>query len=185
MFALIPTDPVYREIRVMQEYIAEQYRSSEALRRPVHITMIPPFEAPSDIEPGLIDFTQRFAACRDLFEIVIHGFGQFREKVLFVKPLISANLLELHHDLSVAFDTEFQQIHSRASHHEFHPHITIGYRDLSHERFLAAWKEFHTREFDRTFHAEHLSLMRHDGSWVECARGRFGHPNFRQEHFSA
>jgi 2'-5' RNA ligase len=174
MFAIVPPQPFYDEVRALQTEIAERYHSSEALRRPVHITLIPPFESERDEERSLIEFTTTFAATQPPFAIDIHSFGQFRERVIFVRPTECAPLMQMHDALNDAFRSRFPLLIPRRSHDNFHPHITIGYRDLTHAAFLHAWPEYEQRKFERQFPVGSIALLRHDGRWVEVTAGRLG-----------
>ncbi|MBS1902649.1 MAG: 2'-5' RNA ligase family protein [Bacteroidetes bacterium] len=172
MFAIVPPQPFYDEVRALQKEIAERYDTHEALRRPVHITLIPPFESEHEEEHQLIKFTTEFAATRSHFTIDIHGFGQFRERVIYVRPIESEPLMHMRDALKDAFRLHFPLLTPRQSHDEFHPHITIGYRDLTHAGFQHAWPEYEKRPFERQFSVESIVLLRHDGRWVEVTSAR-------------
>ena len=45
----------------------------------------------------------------------------------------------------------------------FHPHVTIGFRDLKKPMFYAAKKEFERREVSFEFQVKETSLLKHDG----------------------
>lgn len=173
LFALLPPEPIAAEIRGLQAIAAEKFASSEALSRPVHITLIPPFEATPATDLQLSDFVRAFASTRSAFEIILSGFGQFRGKVIYAHPVESNDLIQLQHALLMAFTAEFQDIVPRASHDRFRPHITVAYRDLAANRFVDAWEYFSGLGYEQRFNVEHLSLLRHEHRWVEVARGEF------------
>jgi 2'-5' RNA ligase len=46
--------------------------------------------------------------------------------------------------------------------HSFNPHMTIAYRDLTKENFMAAWPEFESRPFHASFLVDHICLLKHN-----------------------
>lgn len=59
--------------------------------------------------------------------------------------------------------------------YSFHPHMTVGYRDLTFENFQKAWKVYKEKEFKTKFLVNEISLLRHDGKWTPIAK-RALHP---------
>lgn len=174
MFTIVPPEPLAGELRELQHLMARDYHSHEALRRPVHLTLIPPFEATIVTEPTLIHFVRKFAPTQPSFTLQVQGFGQFRERVIFAAPTQSEPLARLHHTLAMEFSSRFQDVKLRSPHDKFHPHFTLAYRDLTHSMFFEAWAKFRVMPLDRTFMVDHICLMRHDDQWVEIARGQLG-----------
>jgi 2'-5' RNA ligase len=171
MFTIVPPASITPSIRAIQERIAEEYHSHEALRRPVHLTLIPPFETTIVTEIQLITFLRSFAAARPSFELQLDGFGQFREQVIYIKPIENPELSNLQHALVMSFGATFQDVRSRTSHDSFHPHFTLAYRDLTHPMFLKAWENVNRTTFNASFEVDRITLMRHDAEWVKIAQG--------------
>ena len=49
----------------------------------------------------------------------------------------------------------------------FHPHVTIGFRDLKKEEFFKAKEVFRKRQYEARFTCERMSLLKHDGEQWE------------------
>lgn len=48
----------------------------------------------------------------------------------------------------------------------FNPHLTVAYRDLTHENFEKAWKEYENKIFEERFEVEKVGLYKHfDQKW--------------------
>ncbi|HYM20390.1 MAG TPA: 2'-5' RNA ligase family protein [Candidatus Kapabacteria bacterium] len=176
-FAIVPPEPVYGNIREIQEYVEKEYRTHEAMKRPVHTTLIAPFEAPVPVERELIDFTNNFAVKEKPFEVCIDGFGEFHQTTIYVKPIESPEIMGMQKRLSKEFAKVYSRGKSRGPSYGFHPHITIAFRDLSRPMFDKAWHEFESKIFRRRFILNHICLMKYDHGWKTIQKGIFaGNP---------
>ncbi|RZJ47805.1 MAG: RNA 2',3'-cyclic phosphodiesterase, partial [Chryseobacterium sp.] len=57
--------------------------------------------------------------------------------------------------------------------YSFHPHVTVGYRDLTWENYLKAWEVYCEKEFKTKFIVDKIMLLRHDGKWIPIAEKKF------------
>ncbi len=173
MYAIVPPEPLYSELHEIKEYVAKKYHTTEALRRPVHITMIAPFSAQGSIEPKLKTFIDSFAATYERFDILIDGFGTFYSNVLFFQPVESPELMKLQKDLA----RKFTKVHLRKERRPssgFHPHITLAYKDISRPNFAKAREEYQEKIFRRRFTLDYLCLMKFDKGWTTIHKGFLG-----------
>jgi 2'-5' RNA ligase len=46
----------------------------------------------------------------------------------------------------------------------FHPHVTIAFRDLRRDMFPEAFQYFKEQDFQYTFHAQAVSILKHSQS---------------------
>ncbi len=172
-FAILPPKNISDEIRDVQLYVEKKYHTHEALRRPVHITLVPPFETSPQNEKRLIDFTHRFATTVKPFEIKIDSYGEFHRNVLHLRVERSNELVTLQR----AITKDLSRVITRGSgsRSAFTPHITVGYKDITRPMFDEAWREFGEQIFRRSFLLEKITLMRwHHGGWNTVTEGMFG-----------
>lgn len=97
------------------------------------------------------------------FEIILNGFGSFpnpKNPVLFVQPESNDSL----HELYLKVKEKFNFIK-----YSFHPHVTVGYRDLTYENFLKALEVYQHKEYKTKFLVDKIILLRHDENWVPIA----------------
>ncbi|MDP4219339.1 MAG: 2'-5' RNA ligase family protein [Bacteroidota bacterium] len=175
---IIPPEPVYSEIRDFQEQISNKWNSKEALRRPVHITLLHPFHLAGNREPELIKFLERFAADKKKLSLAIDGFGSFSIGVIYASIVPTTELKELEKDLSLSVQRKFQLQKEKGPSYGFNPHITIGYKDLSPQVFDSAWAEFKEKLYRRKWTADSISLLRHDGKeWKVVLEAKFESPS--------
>lgn len=155
MVAIEPPPPLAQKIRQLQKEFAERYDSRAALKPPVHITVKPPFlleENDVDVfREQLADFTAR----QPSFHVQLKGFGFFmRNRVVFLEPAPNPALFDLHAAFQRGFGGEERP---------YHPHITIGYRDLKPACFEKAVMEYQDRPFSAEFPVNALHFWKHEG----------------------
>ena len=162
--AIIPPESIKTDILRFKEYFRDQYKSKGALNSPPHITLHMPFEF--DDEERLVKTLKKFEF--ESFEIELQDFGCFEPRVIFVDMKENGSLHEIQSRLTSFCKRELQLFNADHSDRAFHPHITIGFRDLKKPQFYTAWKEFENKSYSATFETDRISLLKHDGKiWRE------------------
>jgi len=166
--ALVPPAPVRDEIHQYKLKMQDAFGSRAALRSPPHLTLQMPFEWRSGKEGKLIKSIHDLARTLSPIPVRLNGFAAFAPRVIYVHVDPSPELLAFQKSVRHHCRSSLGLFHSDYQDLPFHPHITVGFRDLKKEAFQKAWAEFQTLSFDRTFSATSLCLLRHDGSaWQE------------------
>ena len=156
--------PINAEIKEFQQEMADLYNSSRQLKIPVHITLIPPFRYGSE-EKVLDAFDKATSPISSKRNIVLKGFDQFREKVLFVAVEADEELKHVRSEIMKTVSDELS-LEWPTYTNNFHPHITIANRDLNHNAFKKAWPTFKDRPYFRTFNKIEIVLYKHiNGFW--------------------
>ncbi|MFC3159639.1 2'-5' RNA ligase family protein [Chryseobacterium arachidis] len=161
--AVYPPQEVIDEIKIFKKDLAENYDNSKALKNDAHITLFPPFSRELELEEDIHEAFQKINTNISPFEVVLNGFGSFvnpKNPVLFVRPENNENLQELYSKVTEKFN--FIK-------YSFHPHITVGYRNLTHENFLKAWEAYQHKNYKTKFIVDKILLLRHDENWVPIA----------------
>ena len=157
--AVVPDALIREEVTAFKEYARDHFQTKHALRSPPHITLIPPFwtsEAAS-LRKTLAEFTANFP-CRD-FRVLLDGFQAFPPRVIFVRVVPDSLLKALQKDLQRFLWTSMRL--KARSKYEFHPHMTVAFKDLKRSRFPEAWAYFSQLTYVREFHVTGLALLRH------------------------
>ncbi len=172
--ALIPPAPIRDEIHQYKLKMRDVFGSRAALRSPPHLTLHMPFEWRSGKEDKLIQSIHDLSGTLTPIPVRLNGFGSFAPRVIYVHVEQSPELLVLQKSVRSYCRTNLGLHNSDYQDLPFHPHITVGFRDLKKEAFQKAWDEFQTLPFDRTFFATSLCLLRHNGSiWEEFVAADF------------
>lgn len=166
--AIYPPQKIIDEVKVFKEDLAFHYNNSKALKNDAHITLFPPFFREPELESDILTAFQKIDTDIAPFEIELNGFGSFpnpKNPVLFVQPESNGALVELYHRV---------KNHFNFMNYSFHPHITVGYRNLTFENYIKAWEIYKCKPFKTNFIVKEIVLLRHDGKWVPIAKKELG-----------
>lgn len=170
--ALIPPQEVAMQITAFKNFMRAHFKTCVALRSPPHITLVPPFLFSENEEDSLIFTLNQVVTEFKMFPVVLNGFGCFKPKTIFVRVIPSVDLQKLYMACTTGF--QFARSINKNYTENFHPHITIANRDLTKEKFNAAWSIFGTQEFNIFFAATQISILKHNGkSWDILQSVRF------------
>lgn len=165
--AIYPPQEIIDAVKIFKEDLASNYGNSKALKNDAHITLFPPFDRELALESDIHEAFLKIDTNILPFEITLNGFGSFpnpKNPVLFIHPEENQNLKELQ--LKVKEKFSFKN-------YSFHPHVTVGYRDLTWENYLKAWEVYCEKEFKTKFLVDKIMLLRHDGKWIPIAEKKF------------
>jgi 2'-5' RNA ligase len=170
--AILIPEPIASEIREFQEYIATHMHSVAALRSPPHITLVPPFavdrEAMQSIEEVLENIDRRPMP----LSIHLKGFAAFDRRVIYVHVEPESQLSALASEARQVFRDAGFSISGEGR--SFHPHVTIGFKDLTRAGFDLAMPYFQDVPFVRHFDAEAVAILRHsEKRWHVVSGMRF------------
>jgi len=164
--AIVPPNGVADQITAIKTDFATRFESKRALRVMPHITLKVPFKVLETKRDELVNWFSKLKISQDQFELALNGFGSFNDSknpVIFVKPVESENLNALQSELI----ERLTNIYPKAIAHtdsDFHPHMTVAYRDLTADNFQKAWQEYEHRNFSVSFTVDAFYLLEHDGS---------------------
>ena len=166
--AIVPPQPIRDEVKAMKELIASRFHSKKALNSPPHITLFRPVRCD---ENRAIEI---FAELKDLvsivipFELTLHGFGYFSNRVIYIRPEPSSELTLLEKRIS-GMQTLFQE--GSLNNQPYRPHMTIGFRDLTPVMFDAAWNRYKGYAYHRQWFVDSVHMLKHNGTnWEEWRR---------------
>ena len=160
--AIIPPDDIFAEVHAFKERMADKYQSQGAMRQPVHITLFPPVEMHPDAEDRFEKLLDDIASRHHAFDVHLNGFAAFPPKVIYVKPEKELKMNVISREIVDTFIHHISPAMALRT-FKFKAHMTIAYRDLLPEFFPGAWGEFKDKQYQRTFAATEISLLRQDG----------------------
>ncbi|MBK7408054.1 MAG: 2'-5' RNA ligase family protein [Saprospirales bacterium] len=169
--ALIPPDPIALEVKAFKELAAARFHTKRALNSPAHITLQPPFSMPEDRLGELTALLHDFVQTATPFSQELRDFGCFKPRVIFVDIVLNDALL----DLAARLKSRLTPLLGEAAidTRPYHPHMTVAFKDLTPQWFYRAWEHFSTQSYHRTFDADALFLLQHNGrEWK--VMNRFG-----------
>lgn len=143
-----------------------------------HITLKAPFAISYNQDIEVREWFTSLTIKSTAFEVELNGFGCFdkpKNPVIFVKPKLSSKLISLQKEIIEAFEMQFPELKSQFSDKDFHPHMTIAYRDLTYPEFGKAWEKYSKKEYQNSFNVQHIFLLKHNkSSWEILVKKNIG-----------
>jgi 2'-5' RNA ligase len=167
---LIPPNPIKEKIHSLKLEVKEEFNSSHSLNAPPHITLLSPFRMDEEQEDQLDSLLEVFAQGFEPFEVQLKDFSTFPPRVVFVDVKKSAELVILQQKLEDLARSKPEMFAYNYHKREYHPHVTLAFKDLSKSNFYKAWDTFKEREFEEQFVAENLYLLKHYGERWEVTK---------------
>ncbi len=166
--AIVPPKEIAEIIMPFKQDMAARFASKAALNSPPHITLHMPFR----LKDKKLDYLEKvladLAADTPDFKIELTHFGCFAPRVIFVALPENSALAALQEKVLRSMK-HLNLFNGNYKDRPFHPHVTIGFRDLKPAFFKLAWEEYKERQLNLDFMASHLSLLRHNGKqWEVC-----------------
>ncbi|UXX80938.1 2'-5' RNA ligase family protein [Reichenbachiella carrageenanivorans] len=169
--ALIPDGEIKEEVMAFKREVAAKFSSKGALRSPPHITLHMPFKWRADREEELVNKLTEFRYDDYPVRITLEGFDFFEPRVVFVDVVKSEPLVRLQKELSDFMRRALKLYNADYKDRGFHPHMTIGFRDLKKAIFPEAKAYFQDQLYLRKFEISDICLLKHNGQrWEEWRR---------------
>jgi len=167
LIAFIPPNPLRDKIQQLKLEVKEKFNSSHSLNSPPHITLLNPFRIAENMEDKLESLLKDFAREFEPFKIQLNDFSTFPPRVVFIDVKKSESLNVIQQKLEQAARSKPDMFSYNYQQREYHPHITLAFKDLTKSNFYKAWDEFEGREFDEDFIADRFHLLKHNGEkWL-------------------
>ncbi|AWH84226.1 hypothetical protein HYN59_03460 [Flavobacterium album] len=176
--ALIPHDTVSDEVTAFKNDFAQNYSSSRALKSMPHITLKAPFKLEAREHDSLLEWFENLRPEKEPFTVELEDFGSFDNKnnpVIYVKPVMTPKLEGLQKAILKGFEFAYPHISIPYTERNFHPHMTIAYRDLTPEQHARAMDIYQHKKYSASFSADRFYLLQHNGQkWNVVAEHLLG-----------
>ena len=164
--AILPPIEIQTEITAFKQLIAKKFGSTHALNAPPHITLHMPFKWKEKKSGQLMEVLRQLNQDFAPFEIVLKDFDFFEPRVVFVDVLENTPLRTLQSSVDDTCRKQLKINNGNYKDQAFHPHVTIGFRDLKKPMFYQAKEAFERMHYERCFSAKELQLLQHNaGKW--------------------
>ena len=160
--AIVPEEPLQSKLMGWKEWIYKETGSKGALRSPAHITLHMPFKWKQKKEELLINSLENLVTSISSFEISLIGFNCFEPRVIYVDVEKSNELNSLRNEVMNESRKTLKLVLPKDL-RGFHPHITIGFRDLKKPQFYQAWEQLKEKNFNASFNVNSIALLKHNG----------------------
>ncbi len=172
--AILPDENTQKEITGFKKTAEKLFNTKRALTSPPHITLIPPFKWEKEKINDIKNILSVFCSQNEKFEIELKNFNAFPPRVIYVDVVSSGKLEKSYRDINHLWEKELS-IPFRYKDKEYHPHMTIAFRDLKEKIFPEAWSFFKEKKYTSEFEADALTLLGHNGKkWETISEFPFG-----------
>lgn len=168
--AIVPPSPIYEEALQQKEYFKTKYNSKASLNSPPHITLHMPFRWFEKNEDELLEALSYFANSYTAFNINLNGFSSFPPRVIFINVESTPELEKLQRELHRYVKRRLNLFNANYKELPFHPHLTLAFRDLKKPNYQKAWEEFVNKNYQASFVANKITLLKHSGAVWEVFR---------------
>ncbi|WP_128546076.1 2'-5' RNA ligase family protein [Larkinella soli] len=171
--ALLPDETIRSEVTAFKQTALERFGSGHALKSPPHITLVPPFRMEDPAWNGAETLQQAVSGLVP-FPVTLRNFDHFGQRVIFVDVVMDEALAGCQRQVADGFA---RLAGIAPDSRPFHAHMTVAFKDLQRSVFRDAWQHFSGIPYERTFQADAVTLLRHDGSrWIIEAGTPLGSP---------
>ena len=165
--AILPPDDITTQIDEIRKECAATFNAKAALKPPVHITLFRPLKLDEERENELLTLLESVKQAHEPFEIELKDFDIFRRHVLYINVVKNEALGHLAHHIRDEYLEHSFAAAEASDQKEFHPHITIAFRDISPAIFPKLWAAYKDRIYTSKFRVEKFTLLKHDSAkWL-------------------
>ena len=161
--AVVPNEGVSSEVESFKKEVAEKFGSNHALRSPPHITLHMPFKWKNHKELVMLDLIGNLNDEITPFQIELNGFDFFEPRVVFVNVEENKELENLQSKVVRECRKKLNLDNANYKDRPFHPHMTIGFRDLKKPAFYQAKAYYENKTYFAQFELKKITLLKHDG----------------------
>jgi len=174
MFAIVPPANLADKLNDVRNEFSSQFGFYQALKPPVHITLLKPFKIPSAISGAFeryISRIQDWAGGQLPFRVDLCNYNFFdntHHPVVYIEVQKSEQVNAFHNSFTKELIS--YRLTKRAS-RSYIPHITVGYRDVTPAAFPAIRRHYTRQLFSHSFICQSFCLWKHDGKrWQEVRK---------------
>lgn len=173
--ALVPPLDILEKAHDIKLLIRDQFGIKYALKSPPHITVKMPFNYNEAKETQLERELQEFLQTQKPFPIKITGTGNFGNRVIYLSIEETAELRRFQSELKTFCKKELNLI-DELSDRNFHPHLTIAFKDLKPKNFEEVLLLVKKESLRVEFYVGHLVLLKRvNGKWIFFKNLFFGY----------
>ncbi len=164
--ALVPPAEILEKANQIKLLIREQFGIKYALKSPPHVTLKMPFSYNEAKEPVLEAKLEEFLKDKKSLKLTIRGVDTFGKRVIYLGIEKTAELVELQSSLKVFCKRELNLV-DELSDRNYHPHLTVAFKDLKVEKFDEVFGLVKEHGFFAEFEATDLAILKRiDQKWV-------------------
>ncbi|MDR7128717.1 2'-5' RNA ligase [Algoriphagus sp. 4150] len=175
--AIVPEGEFQERVSQLKLEIKDRYQAKYALKSPAHITLKMPFVYNEAKEEELTERLSGFTENYKPIGLTIKGVKTFGERVIYLGVESGEDLFAFQKDLR-AFCKRELNLAEELSDRNYHPHMTIAFKDIKKSQFRDILQFSTEMNLTRKLRETHIVLLKKvEGRWVLCKRIKMGMDN--------
>lgn len=172
--AIVPDGPIQNKCTEIKNEIRDKFNVKYALKSPAHVTLKMPFSYNEAKEDKLIQLLRNFLLPVESFPVSFGGVDTFGKRVIFLKVKSDDRLTKLQSGLKEFCKRELNLV-DELSDRNFHPHMTIAFKDLKEIHFENILDLIKKQEIKGSLQVERITILKRiDARWIPLAELKFG-----------
>ncbi len=168
--AIVPEGAIQDSCTEIKNDIRDQFNVKYALKSPAHVTLKMPFSYNEAKEKRLIHDLRKFLIQFESFPISIRGVDTFGKRVIFWKIKADDRLTKLQAELKVFCKRELTLV-DELSDRNFHPHMTIAFKDLKEIHFDGILNLARKKSLNEELVVASVYLLKRiEGRWISFSK---------------
>lgn len=168
--AIVPEGEIQDKCTEIKNEIRDQFNVKYALKSPAHITLKMPFSYNEAKEEKLIQALRKFLIQFEPFPISIGGVDTFGKRVIFLKIKADDRLAKLQSELKSFCKRELNLV-DELSDRNFHPHMTIAFKDLKEIHFGDILNLVRKKSLKEELVVARVHLLKRiEGRWISFSK---------------
>lgn len=168
--AIVPEGAIQDNCTEMKNEIRDKFNVKYSLKSPAHVTLKMPFSYNEAKEEKLIQALRKFLVQFESFPISVGGVDSFGKRVIFLKIKADDRLTKLQAELKVFCKKELN-LGDELSDRNFHPHMTIAFKDLKEVHFDEILNLVKGRSIQEEYFVSKIHLLkRMEGRWISFSK---------------
>ncbi len=163
--AVVPDGEVQSAATDIKLMFKENFNVKYALKSPAHVTVKMPFNYNESKEGELIGKLQIFFQDYAPFPLSFNNLDRFGRRVVYIRVGTSEPLTHIQSELGKFAKTKLNQV-IELSDKNFHPHMTVAYKDTKPTKFEEYWEFAKKLKFVHSIDVTSIALLKRlDGRW--------------------
>lgn len=172
--ALVPEGELQEKATSLKEMLKERFNIKYALKSPAHITLKMPFTYNEAREDYLEQRLKEFLKDYEPLELIIGGVRKFGDRVVYLNVEAKDDLYLLQKNLKTFCKRELNIV-DELSDRNFHPHMTIAFKDLKKNQLPNIIKALEEQPILEKFVPDQIFLLKRvNGMWINYKKINFG-----------
>jgi DNA polymerase IV len=162
LLVINPPIAIRNEVKRIKEEFSKDYDYPRAEKTQPHITLAS-FRLDESFEENIVKALDELCQFQEPIEVRLKNFNSFPSHTIFIDVINYSAIIDLVKSIKIKLNLP----RGTKKHFSFRPHLTVA-RGLSEEKFKKAITEFQFSDFNASFIASNMTLMKRKDEYDRC-----------------